>query len=351
MLSADLIRWDNSAMLAAVLERPGTVTVRDVEAPRPAAGLALVRVAQAGVCGTDVKIAAGEIPVPGNRVLGHEMTGWVEVPGRRGAPPAGTAVMVNPAVFCGRCDLCRRDLPHLCRNGGLLGRDTDGCFAELVAVDEELLHPVPDTVTPDAAALLQVLSTCVHAQAGLRVGPDDSAVVIGLGVTGLLHLQLLRARGLRNVIGVTGSEWKHDLALRLGASTVSAPGQAIDAVADATDGRGARIVIDCAGTPATFAQATRLAGAGGTVVAFGIISRAADITPYEWYLKELTIHSPRAARPRDCDTAISLCALGRLDLGPLVTVRYPLERLLDALAACRDPAQLKVVIDVDQHGS
>lgn len=338
-------------MLAAMFERPGTVTVRDVPAPRAGDGLALIRVAQAGVCGTDVKIAAGEIPVPAHRVLGHEMTGWVEVPGRHGAPPAGTAVMVNPAAFCGRCDLCRRDRPHLCPHGGLLGRDVDGCFAEFVAVDEALLHPVPESVAPDAAALLQVLSTCVHAQSGLRVAPDDTAVVIGLGVTGLLHLQLLRVRGLRTVIGVTGSEWKHDLARRLGATRVAAPAEAADAVADATDGRGARFAIDCAGTSATLAQAIRLAGAGGTVLAFGLIPHAADVTPYEWYTKELTIHSPRAARPRDCDTAIELCAGGRLDLGPLVTVRFPLARLPEALAASRDPAQLKVVIDVPGPGA
>ncbi|MBO0805171.1 MAG: alcohol dehydrogenase catalytic domain-containing protein [Nocardiopsaceae bacterium] len=356
-------------MIAAVLERAGTVAIRDVPAPRAANGLALVRVGQAGVCGTDVKIAAGEIPVPDGRVLGHEMTGWVEVPGRHGDPPAGTAVMVNPAVFCGRCDLCRRDLPQLCRNGGLLGRDADGCFAELVAVDEALLHPIPGSVTADAGALLQVLSTCVHAQSALHSSPDDSAVVIGLGVTGLLHLQLLRARGLRTVIGVTGSEWKRDLARRLGASTVasSADGSsataagAVDAagvdevdevdeaIADATGGRGARFVIDCAGTPATFAQAVRLAGAGGTIVAFGINPRVTDVTPYEWYIKELTIHSPRAAGPRDCDTAIELCARGQLDVGPLVTGRFPLSRLADALAATRDPAQLKVVVDVDSR--
>ncbi|MBO0821043.1 MAG: alcohol dehydrogenase catalytic domain-containing protein [Nocardiopsaceae bacterium] len=335
-------------MLAAVLERPGTVHVRDIAAPRAEAGLALVRVAQAGVCGTDVKIASGEIPVSAHRVLGHEMTGWVEAPGRRGAPPAGTAVMVNPASFCGRCDRCRRDLPHLCQHGGLLGREADGCFAELVAVDEALLHPVPEMVTRDAAALLQVLSTCVHAQSGVPVFPDDSAAVIGLGVTGLLHLQLLRARGLRTVIGVTRAGWKHDLARSMGASAVAAPDEAAAAVEDSTGGRGARVVIDCAGTAATFARATRLAGAGGTVIAFGIIPHVlSGVAPYEWYMKELTIHNPRAARPRDCDTAISLCARGQLDLGPLVTVRYPLARLSDALAATRDPAQLKVVIDVE----
>ena len=332
-------------MLAALLERPGTVTVRDIPPPRAEAGLALVRVALAGICGTDLKIAAGDIPVPAGRVLGHEMTGRVEAPGRRGVPPAGTAVLVNPAAFCGACDLCRRDLPQLCRRGGLLGRDADGCFAELVAVDEALLHPIPDSVAAEAAALLQVLSTCVHAQSGLRAGPRDSAVVIGLGVTGLLHVQLLRARGLRAIIGVTRSAWKRDLAMRFGASAVADPGEAADAVAEATGGRGADIAIECAGTPAALAQAIRLAGAGGTVVAFGIVAHAAELAPYEWYVKELTIRSPRAARPRDCDEAILLCAQRRLDPAPLVTGRFPLARLPDALAASRDPAQLKVVVD------
>jgi L-iditol 2-dehydrogenase len=333
-------------MLAAVLDRPGTVTVRDIPAPRADAGLALVRVAQAGICGTDLKIAAGDIPVAAGRVLGHEVTGRVEVPGRRGVPPAGTAVMINPATFCGTCDLCRGDLPHLCRHGGLLGRDADGCLAEVVAVEEALLHQIPDTVPPDTAALLQVLSTCVHAQSGLHPSPADSAVVIGLGVTGLLHVQLLRERGVRTIVAVTRSAWKSDLARRFGASVVTAPGDAADATADATEGRGASIAIDCAGTAATLGQAIGLAGAGGTVVAFGILAHGAEFLPYQWYLKELTIHSPRAARPRDCDSAIGLCAQRRLDLAPLVTGRFPLARLTDALAASRDPAHLKVVVEL-----
>jgi len=81
-------------------------------------------------------------------------------------------------------------------------------------------------------------------------------------------------------------------------------------------------------------------------VAFGILARPAELLPYEWYIKELTIHSPRAARPRDCDSAIRLCAQQRLDLASLVTARFPLARLADALAASRDPAHLKVVVDL-----
>ena len=337
------------SMRAALLDPSGIVCVRDVAPPEPD-GQALVRVAQAGVCGTDLKIVSGEVPVSRPRVLGHEMTGWVEIPGPRGAVPAGTPVLVNPALFCGRCDLCRRDLPHLCRRGGLLGRDVDGVFAELVAVDEACLHPLPGSLPAADAALLQVLSTCVHAQSGLRISPGGTAVVIGLGVSGLLHVQLLRDRGLRNIVAVTRSAWKRDLALSFGASATATPEQVEQVVADSSGGRGADIAIECAGTQPTLAQAMRLAGAGGVVVAFGTVvpdrAGGAPLPTYDWYLKELTILSPRAARPRDYDLAIQLCAEHRLDLAPLVTGRFPLDHASRALFASRDPEQLKVVLDI-----
>ena len=325
-------------MRAAVLEHAGTVTIREV--PRPeAAGRALVRVGQAGLCGTDIKIANGQIPVAVPRVLGHEMTGWVAQSRRL---PVGTPVLVNPAAFCGHCDLCRRDLPQLCRQGALLGRDTDGCFAEFVAVDEDCLHPLPDGLA--GAGLLQVLSTCVHAQSGL---PEvASAVVVGLGVAGLLHLQLLALRGTASLIGVSRSAAKRELALAMGATVVATPEAAAGAVADATGGRGAVLAVECAGTPQTLAQTMRLAGAGGTVLAFGITPAADALPTYEWYRKELTIRSPRAARPRDCDTAVELAASGRLELARLVTARFPLADAARALAACAEPGQLKVLLEV-----
>ena len=314
-------------MRAAVLDAPGRVVVRDV--PVPAAdGLALVRVAQAGLCGTDLKIVSGQTPVRTPRILGHEMTGWVETPGPSGSVPAGTPVLVDPVLSCGRCDLCDRDLPHLCRDGGLAGREADGGLAEFVAADEARLHPLPADLPGAEAALLQVLLTCVHAQSGLpavkgagEVG-GSSAAVIGLGVTGLLHVQLLRARGAGTIIGITRSRQNRELALRLGATEAVSPEAAERAVLDATDGRGVDLAVECVGTQQTLAQAMRVAGAGGIVLAFGITAPAADAMPtYEWYFKELTILSPRAARPRDCDLAISLASGGQLKVVVDVTGR------------------------------
>jgi threonine dehydrogenase-like Zn-dependent dehydrogenase len=332
-------------MRAVVLDRPGQVTVRHIDAPVPGER-ALVRVAQAGLCGTDLKIAAGEIPVALPRVLGHEMTGWVDRAGARGLLAAGTPVLVNPAVFCGHCALCRRDLPQLCQAGGLLGRDADGVFADLVAVDETCLHPLPPGLPADGAALLQVLSTCVHAQSLLTAGPAGSAVVVGLGVSGLLHVQLLRDRGVPVIVGVTRSAAKRELARHFGATAVAGPGDAADAVAAHTGGRGADLAIETAGNQHALGQAMRLAAPGGTVLVYGTTATADGLPTYDWYLKELTIRGTRAARPRDCDLAIRLYADRRVDLAPLVTARFPVGQAAQALAACAEPGQLKVVLDV-----
>ncbi len=308
---------------------------------------ALVRVAQAGLCGTDLKIAAGEIPVALPRILGHEMTGWVHRAGARGLLAAGTPVLVNPAVFCGHCELCRRDLPQLCRRGGLLGRDLDGVFADLVAVDEACLHPLPAGLPTAGAALLQVLSTCVHAQSLVTAQPADAAVVVGLGVSGLLHVQLLRDRGVKVIVGVTRSAAKRELARSFGASAAVTPAEAADAVEAATGGRGADLAIEAAGSQPSLVQAIRLAAPGGTVLVYGTTVPTADGLPtYDCYLKELTIRNTRAARPRDCDLAIRLYADRRVDLAPLVTARFPVEQAGQALAAGAEPGQLKVVLDV-----
>jgi L-iditol 2-dehydrogenase len=330
---------------AVLLEAEHVVRVREVPEPEPG-GRALVRVRRAGLCGTDVKIVSGAIPVRVPLVVGHEMVGIVVAAGSRGLVPEGSRVLIDPGIACGHCELCRGDRGHLCRQGALMGRDVDGGFAELVAVDELQLHQVPTAIGDDAAALLQVLGTCLHAQTMLDAFPGQSAVVVGLGVTGLLHVQLLRARGVDTVVGVTRSAAKRELATRLGATAVAAPEQAADVVGEVTGGRGPDLVVEAAGTGATLAQAIELAGTGATVLVFGIVTAAGRLPTYQLYYKELTVLHPRAARPRDYARAIQLAGAGALRLEPLLTATFPLEEAVSALDACRDPSQLKVALDV-----
>lgn len=334
-------------MLAALVTAPNRIDIATVEPPE-AQGRALITVDRVGLCGTDNSILHGKIPVAYPRVLGHEVIGHVVRAGPRGEPPEGTRVLVNPSLACGRCTQCRADLAQLCPNGALMGRDSDGGFTEQIAVDEHQLLGVSDDLPRSAAALLQVLGTCVHAQTHLdHVFPGQTAVVIGLGVSGFLMLQLMRARGLQ-VLGVTRSAWKRTLGEQLGAVAVVPPHEARQAVDDLTGGAGVDVSVEAVGTVETFAQAIDLAGLGAQVLLFGTIGGTpkAELHFYQLYYKELTIHNPRAARHRDYERGIALATSGALDLAALFTHSFPLERASDAFDALNnDPRALKVALD------
>jgi 2-desacetyl-2-hydroxyethyl bacteriochlorophyllide A dehydrogenase len=254
--------------------------------------------------------------------------------------------MIDPATACGYCDLCRRDRRHLCVNGGLLGRDSDGVFSEFTVVPEEKLHVIPDSVSDEAASLLQVLGTCVHAQRAVSVFPTDTVAVIGLGVSGLLHIQLLLARGIYRLLGITRSQWKLDLAASFGAPRTATVDEAAGVLEELSEGRGADLVVESAGVEATLAKAIELTGTGGEVLVFGTLTGGDQGLPYyDLYHKELSIFNPRAATPTDYDAGIQLAADGRLSLEPLLTHTFPAEQAREAFEAVQDSSSLKVVID------
>ncbi len=332
-------------MKAVRVIRPDVVEVADVAEPSDA-DLALVRVHQVGICGTDTKIVSGKIPVAYPRILGHEMTGEVAH-----APPgspyrAGTRVLVDPGVSCGWCDLCVSGRPHLCRNGGLLGRDADGTFTEYVLAPPQRLVPVPETISGEAAGLLQVLGTCVHAVKRLDPFPGQTAAVIGLGVAGQLITQLLALAGMK-VVGITRSEWKRLLALESGAEAVAEPAEAASVLAGLTDGRGPDVVVEAVGTESTLAQAIELVTIGGEVLVFGTITGGQEGLPYyHLYHKELTLHNPRAALIGDYADGIALTASGALRLEPIVTHQLDLAEASRAFDLVHDSSSLKVLMTV-----
>jgi L-iditol 2-dehydrogenase len=221
----------------------------------------------------------------------------------------------------------------------------DGVFADEIALEEGNLHVIPDAVGQDESGLLQVLGTVVHAQQTVELSSETVAAVVGLGVSGLLHVQVLVERGAGKVIGITRSPWKLDLAKKLGASAVATPDEAAEVVAEISENRGADVVIESVGTEATVVQSIELAGFGGDVIVYGTVTAPGNLMPYyQLYFKEITLHNPRAARPRDYDTAISLATTSRVQLAPLVTARYPLREADSAFAAARSADHLKVLL-------
>jgi 2-desacetyl-2-hydroxyethyl bacteriochlorophyllide A dehydrogenase len=338
-------------VLSVQVTSPGQLKLVEAAEPDPA-GEALVRVHRVGICGTDLKILNGGIPVDYPRIMGHEMVGEVVQPGPAGITVPGQRVLVDPGIVCGHCRSCRAGRPNLCTNGGLMGRDVDGVFAGYVAVPETRLFVVPATVSDAASGLLQVLATCIHAQQTVSVAPGDVAVVVGLGVAGLLFVQLLHARGAR-VVGVTRSSWKRELAAGLGAEAVATPDEASRVVGRLSSGHGADVVVEAVGTEATLAQAVDLAAPGSEVVVFGTIvdgggAGGAGAGPryYQMYFNELTLHFPRAALPIDYQRGVELAASGTLQLEPLVTDRLGLTEAEEAFAVMQRPSSLKVLMDL-----
>ncbi len=324
---------------------PSTLEIADVPEPQPD-GDVVIRARTVGICGTDVKVFTGKIPVAYPRIMGHEMVGEVaDAPS--GSPlSVGDRVLVDPASACGWCHLCRRGRGHLCQNAGLMGREVDGVFADYVAVPQAQVLPVPASISDEAAGVLQVLGTCVHAQRTVEVFPGQLAVVYGLGVAGQLMAQLLRERGV-DVIGITRSEWKRHLAEENGAVATADPDHAAELIAAYSDGRGADLMVEAVGQERTLAQCIDLAAVGGEVLVFGTLTGGTEGLPYyQLYFKELTLYNPRAALPDDYARGIELAGAGRLNLESIVTHRLTLDDAAEAFEAVNDPSSLKVLMNV-----
>jgi threonine dehydrogenase-like Zn-dependent dehydrogenase len=231
------------------------------------------------------------------------------------------------------CINCREGQTNLCRNGGLVGRDSNGGFAEFLLIPLTHIFRLPEDVHGQNAPLIQVLTTCIHAQGFLNIFPGQSVVLMGLGVTGQMHLQLAKSRGARPVIGVTRSAWKRELANELGADVTLCSGEeAIRGVLEATNGQGADVVIVATGSLSAIADAISMCRLGATLQLFGITTATEGKLPfYQLYYKELKILNSRAATAKDFPVAIDLVAKGVVKLEPLVTHILPLAELSSAI--------------------
>jgi 2-desacetyl-2-hydroxyethyl bacteriochlorophyllide A dehydrogenase len=335
-----------------VLRAPRDIVAGEVPQPPADPRQVVVRVTHSGICGTDYKIYSGAIPVSYPRVMGHEMTG--EVVDASGATDAiavrpGDRVIVDPQLYCGACFHCRLGQTHLCPKGILIGRDVNGGFAELVAAPASHVFRLPDSVDSRTAPLIQVLTTCLHAQQQIAIRPGEAVVVFGLGVTGQLHVQLAKAAGARSVIGVTRSADKRALAETLGADLTLAGDEAVtEHVREATDGRGADVVIETTGMMPSVASAVRMSRSGGRILLFGIITAKEGALPfYDLYFKELSLVGARVARSEDYPAAIALVEKGDVRLAPLISNVMPLDDLGAAVGmlGSDNGARMKIILE------
>jgi 2-desacetyl-2-hydroxyethyl bacteriochlorophyllide A dehydrogenase len=336
-------------MRAVVLRKSYDLVVSDVAAPTPAPDQVLVRMMNSGICGTDLKIFTGAMPATYPVIMGHEMVGDVVDGADDTRVRRGDRVLVDPVLFCGTCFDCRAGRTNLCPSGAVIGREVNGGFADFVVAPRSHVYPLPASIDSRTAPLIQVLTTVLHAQRRASISPGQSVAVIGLGVSGQLHVQLAKARGAGPVIGVTRSAWKRSVADRLGADlTVSTGDEGVQAVRDATHGHGADVVIESTGMVKCIGDAIAMVRPGGAVVLFGIYTASEGQLPfYQLYYKEPTVISARAAMGEDFPESIDLVARGRVTLAPLVTQVLPVAELTRALGMLESDAdgRMKIILE------
>jgi (R,R)-butanediol dehydrogenase / meso-butanediol dehydrogenase / diacetyl reductase len=336
-------------MRAAVYHGAHDVRIEDVPAPRPRAGEVLLEVVRSGMCGTDgTDWKAGPRTFPVNRrhpvtghegpmILGHEFIGRVVEQGDGATTPVGSLVASGAGVSCGECDRCREGRTNLCRSYYTLGLNTAGGMAELVAVPESTLVPVPDGLGPDAAGLAQPLAVGLHAarRAGARDG--DRVVLVGAGAIGTFVLTGLRSLVDVDLTVVDFPGPRLDRARRLGATRcVEAGPGAADEVRAAVGAPGADVVIEASGAPGQLGLAIGLVRPGGTVLQVGLPAQPQEIDVWSLVMQEKTVQTTLAhVCGEDLAPALDILATTPLAEELLEGV-YPLEALaeqLDRLAA------------------
>jgi len=340
-------------MKALLLTRYMQLEMAELPETKPEAGEVLIRVAACGICGSDVHGYDGS---SGRRVppivMGHEAAGTVAALGDGVTDfAAGDRVTFDSTVYCGTCAPCRRGEINLCDNRQVLGVSCAeyrraGAFAEYVAVPSRIVYRLPDGLSFAEAAMLEAAAVAVHAVSLAQSFPESTALVVGVGMIGLLAAQALRAAGCSRVFvaDVDGSRLK--LAQDLGATAVlSAETDIAKQVLQLTGGAGADVVVEAVGRTETVTASVESVRRGGTVVLVGNISREVSIPLQKVVTRQIRLQGS-CASAGEYPRAMELLASGAIQVKPLITAIAPLADGPQWFARlhAREPNLMKVVL-------
>jgi L-iditol 2-dehydrogenase len=339
-----------------VLRAPGRLRVEQVTDPSPGPGEVLVRVGAHTICGTDLRILRGEktsgveLPV----ILGHESAGRVAAVGSGVTGyEVGAPVAVAPVIPCRRCWECRHDLENLCANARILGYAVDGGMAEYLLVPAEAvaagcLFTAGQELPSEQLALAEPLACVVNGQRWSTVEVDDLVLVMGAGPIGLFHLQLAALAGARAVIVSEPSAARRAQAERLGATVAVDPGaqDLAEVVRELSQGVGVDASVVCVGVPELVNQAVELSRSGGRVNVFAGLSGAgwARVAASRIHYRQVRLTGSANSRRADFETALRLIESGRVETASMVTHRFPLAAVDQAVATVGAGEAIKVAV-------
>jgi threonine 3-dehydrogenase len=331
---------------------PG-LTVTRVPKPVPGPGEVLIAVRHAGVCGTDLHIAdwdpwaQGRIKPP--VVIGHEFAGEIVLIGAEVTGlSVGQVVTAEGHIVCGHCLQCRTGNGHICKNTRIIGVDRDGAFAEFITMPTSNVLPLQGIPT-EIGAIMDPMGNAFHTVLTAEI-PGSTVLVLGCGPIGCFAVGIARAAGAARVIATDINPKRLALATRVGAHvTINAATEDVaQTVTAETGGEGADVVCEMSGVPSALHQAFRAVRLGGRVQLLGIPKGEVPIDfANEIIFKGITVYGVIGRKMYETWHLMRrFLTAGLLDPRPVVTHRFPLARIDDALAAIRSGDAGKVILEI-----
>ncbi len=319
-------------MKALVLEDIKQFAYSDVPEPDISPDDVLIKVQATGICGSDIHGMDGS---SGRRIppiiMGHESAGIIAKVGANVSNwQVGDRVTFDSTIYCGDCFFCRRGEINLCDNRRVVGVSCGdyrqhGAFAEYLAVPARILYRVPDDLSFVQAAFVEPVSIAAHAVELTPIALNDTAVVVGTGMIGLLLIQVLKQTGVGKVIGIDLADSRLELARQLGADvTINARDTDIqEQILAHTEGRGADIAFEVVGITATLQTAVKALRKGGALTLVGNISETAELPIQLVVTRELTLYGSCGSQG-DYPASLAMLAQGKVQVEPLITAIAPL---------------------------
>lgn len=332
-------------MRASVLTGAKELSFSDLPVPAAEAGQVLIKVAKVGVCGSDVHYyrhgRVGPYVVEAPLILGHEVSGTiVEVGDGVSADRIGQRVAIEPQKPCRRCQQCMAGRYNLCPDMEFYATPPiDGAFCQYVAIESDFAHAVPNSMSDEAAALLEPLSVGIAAIRKAGVVPGSRVLIAGGGPIGVITAQVARAFGAAEVIVSDPVLNRRELALKFGATSV------LDPMTEDSTSLQVDAFIDACGVSAAVIAGLNSVRPAGVVVLVGIGAAEIPFPISSIMDRELVV----TGIFRYTDTwplAIHLVSSGQVDLDSLVTGRFSLDEVEAALNASESPTSLKSIVEI-----
>jgi L-iditol 2-dehydrogenase len=320
-------------MKSLVLEKYNEFTLCETQIPELKPGWVLIKVEACGICGSDVHGMDGST---GRRqppvIMGHEASGIIyEIAPEVTTWKVGDRVTFDSTISCGECYYCHRGDINLCDNRRVLGVSCNeyrqnGAFAEYVAVPAHILYAIPENISFEQAAMIEAVSVAVHAVAISQVKANDTAVVIGCGMIGLLCIQALKAAGCAKIIAIDLVSGKLKLAKELGADmTINSDDQEVmEKIRQETENRGADVVLEVVGIESTVNMAVDCTRKGGTVTLVGNLSSEVKFPLQKVVTRQVKIQGS-CASAGEYPLCLELIAAKKIKVDSLISKVAPLE--------------------------